>query len=431
MNAIHPAEYQAALRADFYSFLLRCFAELNPRSPFLANWHIEVLAAKLQAAQEGKINRLVVCIPPRHLKSLAASIALPAWWLGHDPACAIINVTYGQDLSDKFARDCRAIMMSSWYQKLYPTRLATSRAAIQELVTTKGGFRMATSVSGVLTGRGADVIIVHDPLKPIDAMSDARRNAANEWYDGTLILPANISRPPLHPQFYLLNVLRKKLAYFDLKRAIHDQHLLFNPSVILIEDKASGTQLIQELIEAGLSKVTRYKPDGDKIMRLHAQTATIENGFVHLPREAHWLADYLHELTVFPNGRYDDQVDFDVASTRLDEAKTVGMGHSRILPTTGRHRDRPHRAAARPPKSTAGHLACLYVEWAAVSRSGRVCVGPRRRCTAPNKGGICAGVSRAGVVGADGDAEAMHRRIAQDIRDLGRRLSNPPEPYRW
>ena len=111
------------------------------------------------------------------------------------------------------------------------------------------------------------------------------------------------------PQFYLLNVLRKKLAYFDLKRAVHDQHLLFNPSVVLIEDKASGTQLIQELIEAGLSKVTRYKPDGDKIMRLHAQTATIENGFVHLPREAHWLADYLHELTVFPNGRYDDQVD--------------------------------------------------------------------------------------------------------------------------
>jgi transposase-like protein len=87
-------------------------------------------------------------------------------------------VTYGQDLSDKFARDCRAIMMSSWYQKLYPTRLATSRAAIQEFVTTKGGFRMAASVSGGLTGRGADVIIVDDPLKPIDAMSDARRNAA-------------------------------------------------------------------------------------------------------------------------------------------------------------------------------------------------------------------------------------------------------------
>jgi hypothetical protein len=138
---------------------------------------------------------------------------------------------------------------------------------------------------------------------------------------------------------------------------------------------------------------SRYKPDGDKIMRLHAQTATIENGFVYLPRKAPWLADYLHELTVSPNGLYDDQVD--VTSTRLDAAKTAGMGHSRIHPPTGRHRDRPRRTTARPDESAAGHLPCLYVEWAAVSRSGRVCVGRRRRCTAPNRGGICARVSRA------------------------------------
>jgi phage terminase large subunit-like protein len=75
------------------------------------------------------------------------------------------------------------------------------------------------------------------------------------------------------PNFYLLNVLRKKLEYPDLKRAVIEQSRRFNPTAILIEDKASGTQLIQELIEAGLSRVTRYKPDGDKIMRLHAQTA--------------------------------------------------------------------------------------------------------------------------------------------------------------
>jgi hypothetical protein len=76
------------------------------------------------------------------------------------------------------------------------------------------------------------------------------------------------------------------------------------------------------------------------------------------------------------------------ASTRLDEAKTAGMGHSRILPTTGQHRDWPRRTTARPAESAAGHLACLYVEWAAVSRSGQVCVGPRRRCTAPNRAGF-------------------------------------------
>jgi len=111
------------------------------------------------------------------------------------------------------------------------------------------------------------------------------------------------------PNFYLLNVFRKKLGFPELKRAVADQDQAFRPQVILIEDKASGTQLIQDLLAAGLSKVTRYKPDGDKIMRLHAQTATIENGFVWLPEAAHWLADYLGELAAFPMGRHDDHVD--------------------------------------------------------------------------------------------------------------------------
>jgi hypothetical protein len=77
------------------------------------------------------------------------------------------------------------------------------------------------------------------------------------------------------------------------------------PPVVLIEDKASGTQLITE----GCHGVTRNQPTGDKTMRLHAQTAVIENGFVHIPETAPWLAEYLHEMTVFPNAKHDDQAD--------------------------------------------------------------------------------------------------------------------------
>jgi hypothetical protein len=69
------------------------------------------------------------------------------------------------------------------------------------------------------------------------------------------------------------------------------------------------TQLIQELIADGCHSVTRYQPDCEKTMRLHAQTATIETGFVHIPETAPWLAEYLHEMTVFPNSKHDDQVD--------------------------------------------------------------------------------------------------------------------------
>src|SRR5208337_5201572 len=168
------------VRDDFYSFLVRCFRDLNAGAAYLPSWHIEAMAAKLARAKNGGVRRLIINIPPRHLKSLAASIALPAWLLGHDPALAIINVTYGELLSDKFARDCRAIIISPWYQSLFATRLASARAPLQELVTTRGGSRMATSVGGVLTGRGADLILIDDPLKPSDAMSESRRVAANE-----------------------------------------------------------------------------------------------------------------------------------------------------------------------------------------------------------------------------------------------------------
>jgi Transposase/Terminase RNaseH-like domain len=82
-----------------------------------------------------------------------------------------------------------------------------------------------------------------------------------------------------------------------------------SPQVCNIEDKASGTQLIQELITDGFHRVVRYKPECDKVMRLHAQTALIENGFVYIPEIAPWLAEYLHEMMVFPKGKHDDQVD--------------------------------------------------------------------------------------------------------------------------
>ena len=130
------------------------------------------------------------------------------------------------------------------------------------------------------------------------------------------------------PRFYLLNVLRKKLSYPELRRAVIEQERLFRPASIVIEDRASGTQLIQDLIGDGLSHVARFSPDGDKIMRLHAQSAVIENGFVFVPEEAPWLADYLSELTTFPAGRHDDQVDSTaqaLAWARVKRPSTTGM----------------------------------------------------------------------------------------------------------
>jgi predicted phage terminase large subunit-like protein len=103
--------------------------------------------------------------------------------------------------------------------------------------------------------------------------------------------------------------LRRRMEYPDLKRAVVQHARLHTANFVLIEDSVSGTQLIQELRREGLSGLSPRKPDRDKVMRLSAQTSLIEGGFVYLPREAAWRAEYLREITVFPNGKYDDQVD--------------------------------------------------------------------------------------------------------------------------
>src|SRR5437660_10922712 len=106
------AEYETLLRQDLGTFAARCFQDLNPQTELAMNWHLEVIAAKLTAVREGKIRRLIINLPPRHLKSLMASIAFPAWCLGHDSSAQILSVSYAQDLADKLARDCRSIMTS-------------------------------------------------------------------------------------------------------------------------------------------------------------------------------------------------------------------------------------------------------------------------------------------------------------------------------
>jgi predicted phage terminase large subunit-like protein len=121
---------------------------------------------------------------------------------------------------------------------------------------------------------------------------------------------------------YLVNVLRKELEYPDLKRAVLAMAQEFQPDAVLIEDKASGIQLIQELKKDGLVVVKAVKPKGDKVARLLAQTPKIENGCVYLPAGAAWVPDYSNELTSFPACRYDDQVD---STSQALEFMSVGM----------------------------------------------------------------------------------------------------------
>jgi len=180
----------ATLRKDLASFVRKAFGTLSPGTPFLGNWHLQAIAHRLMLCSEGEVKRLIITQPPRSMKSINSSVAFTAWMLGHDPSLRFICVSYSQDLADELAQQFRTVVNSDWYQELFPhTRFA--RFALGEFKTTKGGWRIATSIGGTLTGRGADYIIIDDPMKADDAQSAAARKRVIEWYRNTLVTRLN------------------------------------------------------------------------------------------------------------------------------------------------------------------------------------------------------------------------------------------------
>lgn len=175
----------ALVRLDFGFFLRMAFGELGGNSPYIHNWHIDAVIHQLDRVRDGETRRLLVTMPPRHLKSRIISIAWVAWMLGHNPALTFLCVSYGQQLAEDHASDCLTIIQSHWYRRAFPSLVLTSRA-VGHFRTSAGGGRMSTSVEGATTGFGADIIIVDDPLKAQDALSVKERERVNRWFDETL-----------------------------------------------------------------------------------------------------------------------------------------------------------------------------------------------------------------------------------------------------
>lgn len=112
--------------------------------------------------------------------------------------------------------------------------------------------------------------------------------------------------------YYLMDVWRKRALFPDLKRAVYQQAERWSPEVILIEDKGSGTSLIQQLLDEDhpdLPRPIARTPTTDKVTRMASQSVRIEQGHVHVPNDASWLAAFRAEMLQFPNAKNDDQVD--------------------------------------------------------------------------------------------------------------------------
>jgi hypothetical protein len=192
-------------------FIALAWPLVEPATPYMRNWHIDAIIEYLEAVTRGEIRRLIINIPPRHMKSLAVSVFWPCWvWLTR-PETRFLYASYAEHLSTRDSRKCREIIQSRGvrsaarqgerertilerigYQGLLalvnddPWRLNPDQNAKRRFENTASGYRIATSVGGTATGEGGDVIVIDDPHKADEVESDVQRENVLAWHDSTM-----------------------------------------------------------------------------------------------------------------------------------------------------------------------------------------------------------------------------------------------------
>ena len=149
---------------------------------FIGGEHHKIIAKKFNDLASGKINRLIVNMPPRHTKSEFASNYLPAWMIGKNPKLKIIQATHTAELAVRFGRKAKHVIDSPEYQELFDTSLQEDSKAAGRWETAQGGEYFAVGVGGAMTGRGADLLIIDDPHKEKDMLSKDSYDKVYDWY---------------------------------------------------------------------------------------------------------------------------------------------------------------------------------------------------------------------------------------------------------
>jgi predicted phage terminase large subunit-like protein len=173
-----------AIRSSFLAFAMKSFAQLYPGKELVAQKYVEFLARHLEAVATGERRRLVITLPPRHLKTFLASICLPAWILAHRPSARILVLSYGQELADKNAYSIREILRSAWFRRLFTARIA--RNQLTDFITTANGCVRSVSIEGSVTGFGADLIIVDDAMQIKDCDNQKQLQRVNALFDSEI-----------------------------------------------------------------------------------------------------------------------------------------------------------------------------------------------------------------------------------------------------
>lgn len=186
LDAISIALERHRLEDSLYEFMREAWHVVEPSRPLVDNWHIRVICRELERVTRAELARVIINIAPGTLKSLIVSVFWPAWMWARNPRKRVLAASYGQHLSMRDNVRTRDLVTSEWFQSLWPVALVDDQNTKTRYDTTKGGWRIATSVGGVATGEHPHIIIIDDPLTAQQARSDTERAAANDWFDRTI-----------------------------------------------------------------------------------------------------------------------------------------------------------------------------------------------------------------------------------------------------
>jgi len=243
---------------SFSKFFKQAWNIIDPGLKKKWNWHIDLISEYLEAAANKEIQKLIINIPPRSLKSNLCTVAFPAWLLAIRPDERIMCASYSSNLAIKHSVDSRLIIESDWYKRTFPnTILSSDQNTKHKFQTTERGQRVATSVGGSATGDGGNYLISDDYLNPKMAMSKTERNSSNDWMDQTWSSRKN------DPKTAVEIVVMQRLHTDDVcGRSGDDWQEAENDQVITFPSGKIKTRIKGELLHTdrvGINEVADFK----------------------------------------------------------------------------------------------------------------------------------------------------------------------------
>ncbi|MGN0489347.1 MAG: phage terminase large subunit [Ruminococcus sp.] len=336
-TALQEAIRRERAERSLSEFIRQAWPVIEPGTTYIDNWHIDLIAEHLQAVNDGEIRRLIINIPPRHMKSIEATVCFPVWTWTKAPERRFIKVSYSDSLSRKHNILSRDIIQSPWYQSNWGGKFAMKDDVNRqnEFENNHHGMMYSTSVGGAITGTGADIIIIDDPQNPLMANSETERQNSIDFFKNTLQTRLN------DPKTGAFIVIMQRLHENDLTGYILSQDLGYTHLCLPAEAETktiitfpkSKRQLIRE--EGDILNPQRF--DGEVLSSLKKSMGSLQYAgqFQQVPAPAEgvifkreWLGSFYSDGAIPANAQTIQS--WDMAFTKSAEsAKVAGFVISR------------------------------------------------------------------------------------------------------